>query len=95
MKLFLTEHAKKRILQRYITTDDIKLCLEHGTQTAQDHKIKFTYKNIIIVAIIKNNTITIITVHYHSRFNKIIKKSAHKNKISFRQALKLYLDKWQ
>jgi hypothetical protein len=94
MQIYFTEHARKRMKQRYITTNDVITTLQNGVCEHSQDNLKYTYNNFIIITNKHdNNTIVIISAYYSAKFNKQCEKLAKKLKISYRQAIKIMREK--
>lgn len=81
----LSKHAKIRSAQRNITKEEINICILNGNRMQIQNKVKIIDKCIVII--IDNELV--VTVHYQSKFNKLINKYQSKFNISYTEATDL------
>lgn len=49
MQIYITEHARKRMKQRYITHDDIVSVLTNANPKPTRDELEYTYNDIVVI----------------------------------------------
>lgn len=94
-EILFTNHARKRMSQRLISTDQVLDCLQFGELdfAPTTGHYRYTYKDIQVIIDVNRFdkfTMDIITVTYKSEVNNIIFNIAQYYNINHRQATKVY-----
>jgi hypothetical protein len=64
MRLLLSDHARKRMFERGISTEEIAEAIERGRKWREGHTLHATVRNIEVVYKVMDSDIFVITVHY-------------------------------
>ena len=74
--------------QRKIDIKQVLNAVIKGKPQNNNNRIIYTYNNVCVILNIEKTHV--ITVHYESRINRIIKKLAKQYKVNFTQAITIY-----
>lgn len=92
MRMFYSVHAKERMVERYITDEEIIEAIEAG-EIKENHEeglfeVEYNRVRIVFGYDSEEETVTVVTAIHSREFSKEIKKHSRRNKVGVRASIR-------